>query len=243
VTFAPDSELAQRTAAGPAPDVLAVEGPAPLAAAGSLGPPVHFAGNQLVLAVPDANPKGVVRLTDINRSDVRVALCTDTEPCGTVTAAVLTAAGVAPPATALRVPDVRSALTALSDGTVDAALVYRSDARLAGDAVTTVEFPESRAALADHQAAVPAAATNPRAAAAFLAYLTSPRSSTPSSTPATNPRCSPPSDVHSGISRDHGPGLLVDHQSWPYDHDPRGNMITVCGQRRRRTSRARRRTR
>jgi len=51
-----------------------------------------------------------------------------------VTAAVLTAAGVAPPATALRVPDVRSALTALSDGTVDAALVYRSDARLAGDA-------------------------------------------------------------------------------------------------------------
>jgi hypothetical protein len=26
-------------------------------------------------------------------------------------------------------------------------------------------------------------------------------------------------------------GLLVDHQSWPYDHDPRGNMITVCGQR------------
>jgi len=174
VTFAPDSELAQRTAAGPAPDVLAVEGPAPLAAAGSLGPPVHFAANQLVLAVPNANPKGVVRLTDINRPDVRVALCTDTEPCGTVTAAVLTAAGVAPPATALRVPDVRSALTALSDGTVDAALVYRSDARLAGDAVTTVEFPESRAALADHQAAVPAAATNPRAAAAFLAYLTSP---------------------------------------------------------------------
>jgi molybdate transport system substrate-binding protein len=174
VTFAPDSELAQRTAAGPAPDVLAVEGPAPLAAAGPMGPPAHFARNQLVLAVPPTNPKGVLRLADLNRPDIRVALCAETEPCGTVTAAVLTAAAVPPPATATRVSDVRSALKALTDGTVDAALVYRSDARLAGDAVATLEFPESRAALADYQAAIPTSAANPQAAAAFLAYLTSP---------------------------------------------------------------------
>jgi molybdate transport system substrate-binding protein len=139
-----------------------------------MGPPAHFARNQLVLAVPPTNPKGMLRLADLNRPDIRVALCAETEPCGTVTAAVLTAAAVPPPATATRVSDVRSALKALTDGTVDAALVYRSDARLAGDAVATLEFPESRAALADYQAAIPTSAANPQAAAAFLTYLTSP---------------------------------------------------------------------
>jgi molybdate transport system substrate-binding protein len=174
LSFAADSELARRSAAGPAPDLLVVEGPAPLAGAGPTGPAVVFARNQLVLAVAANNPKGVLRLADLNRADIRVALCADTEPCGTVATSVLAAGHVPLPANAAKVADVRSALTQVRDGTADAALVYRSDARLAGDTVATIEFPESRAALAEYQAAIPTAASNPRAAEAFQAYLASP---------------------------------------------------------------------
>jgi molybdate transport system substrate-binding protein len=174
IVFGSDSELARRSAQGPAPDLLVLEGPAPLAAAGPTGPPVLFARNQFVLAVAADNPKGIVRLDDLDRPDVRVALCAGTEPCGTVAASVLAAAGVTVPATASQVGDVRSALAEVTAGTADVALVYRSDARLAGDTVATIEFPESRTALAEYQAAVPTAAANPQAAAAFLAYLTAP---------------------------------------------------------------------
>src|SRR5258705_14009664 len=109
LTFAADTELAHRAAAGSAPDVLVVEGPAPLTQAGTVGAPVRFTRNQLVLAIAAGNPKALGRLADIDRPDVQVALCVETEPCGAVTAAVLTAAGVPAPGSALRVTDVRSA--------------------------------------------------------------------------------------------------------------------------------------
>jgi molybdate transport system substrate-binding protein len=78
------------------------------------------------------------------------------------------------PATAIRVADVRSVMTQLRDGHVDVALVYRSDARLAGDTVATLEFAQSQAAQAELLAAIPIAAENPVAANAFMEYLTSP---------------------------------------------------------------------
>jgi molybdate transport system substrate-binding protein len=172
LTFGPDTELAKLTAAGPPPDVLVLEGPGPLAQAGPVGTPVRFARNQLVLVVPAANPKSIGRLPDIGRPDVRVALCQASEPCGGITTAVLLAAGVPAPEAALRVGDVRAALASVTKGDADAALVYRSDARAAGDAVATVEFAESRTDLAQYQAVTPAGATNPAAADAFLTYLT-----------------------------------------------------------------------
>jgi ABC-type molybdate transport system substrate-binding protein len=61
LTFGPDSDLAQRAAAGPAPDLIALEGPASMAAAGPTGTPVRFARNQLVLAIPADNPEGPAR--------------------------------------------------------------------------------------------------------------------------------------------------------------------------------------
>jgi len=173
VTFAPDTELASKTAAGPAPDVLALEGAAPLATAGPAGAPVHFASNQLVLVVAADNPRGLGRLADIGRPDVRLALCDPAEPCGAVTTAVLAAASVPAPTTAVRVPDVRSALAKLADGSVDAALVYRSDARSVDDTVSTIEFPESRMSVAEYQAVIPDAAANKAAAQTFLDYLAS----------------------------------------------------------------------
>lgn len=174
VTLASDSELARRSAAGPAPDLIAAEGTAPLAAAGPTGPVVHFASNQLVIVAAADNPKGLFGLADLVRPDVRLALCAGTEPCGTAAATVLASAQLAVPATATRVGDVRAALAKVADGTADAALVYRSDARLAGGDLATIEFPESRTALVQYQAAVPTGAANPAAGNAFLDYLAAP---------------------------------------------------------------------
>jgi molybdate transport system substrate-binding protein len=132
------------------------------------------ARGQLVLAVPAANPKALRGLVDLARPDVRLALCRKSEPCGTVAAAVLDEAHIPVPAGAATEPDVRAALALVTGGSADAALVYRSDATLAGDAVATLELAESQAAMADFVAAVPAKATNPVAADAFLAYLAAP---------------------------------------------------------------------
>ena len=174
LTFGPDSDLARRSADGPAPDVIALEGQAPMAMAGPTSTPVLFARNQLVLAIPADNPKGLRALADLSRPDIRAALCAESEPCGTVAATALAEAQVPVPATAIRVTDVRAAMAQLQDGHVDVALVYRSDARLAGDTVATLEFAQSQAAQADLYAAIPTTAQNPVAARTFLEYLTSP---------------------------------------------------------------------
>jgi molybdate transport system substrate-binding protein len=174
LTFGPDSDLAARAAAGPAPDLIALESHASIAAAGTTAAPVLFARDQIVMAIPADNPKGLRGLADLNRPDVRLALCSESEPCGTVAATALAEAQVPVPATAIRATDVRAAMAQLRDGHVDVALVYRSDARLAGDTVATLEFGQSAAAQAELLAAIPTGAPNPVAANAFLVYLTSP---------------------------------------------------------------------
>jgi molybdate transport system substrate-binding protein len=172
--FEPDSDLARRAAQGQTPDLMAVEDPATLLAAGATGTPEHFARGQIVLAVPRQNPARVVQLSDLARPGVRVALCDASQPCGRVTEAVLAEGHVTIAEGALREPDVRAALRHVTDGTADVALVYRSDALLARDAVLTVEVPASGVALADFVAIVPERAPNAGVAKGFLEYLTSP---------------------------------------------------------------------
>jgi molybdate transport system substrate-binding protein len=169
--FEPDSELARRAAQGPSPDLIVAEDPATLVAAGATGTPVHFARGQLVLAVPQQNPARVVQLADLARPGVRVALCDAAQPCGRVAETVLAVSNVALGEGTLREPDVRAALRHVTDGSADVALVYRSDAQAARDAVLTIEVPNSGAALADFVAIVPDGAPNPGLAKAFLDYL------------------------------------------------------------------------
>ena len=169
--FEPDSRIAERVAQTPPPDLIAAEDPATLEAAG-VTEPVHFARGQLVLAVPPDNPLIIRDLSDLTRPEVRVALCDPAEPCGAVTEQVLAAAEVTV-ATPRFEPDVRSALRHVTEGTADAALVYRSDAVAAGEEIRTIEVPESSVALADFVAAVPPAAPNGTMARVFLDYLAS----------------------------------------------------------------------
>src|SRR6185312_16660742 len=112
------------------------------------GTPSVFARNQLVIAVPGGNPRGVTGLADLARPGVKVALCADQVPCGAAARTALTAAGVALTPVTLE-QDVKGALAKVKLGEVDAALVYRTDARAASADVAGVEFPESARAVND----------------------------------------------------------------------------------------------
>ena len=175
VTLGPSAALAARVAAGEVADVLMTADVATMVAAGTAvtGPPLPFAVAHLVIAVAPDNPKRISGLADLTRKGVRVVLCAAPEPCGVAATAAFAAAGVGVPKVT-RVPDVAAALKKVRSGAADAALVYRTDTRAAGDAVSTVEFAESSAAVGECQAAVVAKSANPVAATAFLEFLHTP---------------------------------------------------------------------
>ncbi|WP_435795325.1 molybdate ABC transporter substrate-binding protein [Micromonospora taraxaci] len=136
------------------------------------GTPSIFARNQLVIAVPRGNPEGVAGLADLGKPGLKVALCAQQVPCGAAARAALDAAGVAlTPATLEQ--DVKGALAKVKLGEVDAAVVYRTDARAASTNVTGVEFPESAKAVNDYPIVALKDAPNPAGARAFVAYVRS----------------------------------------------------------------------
>ncbi|WP_030327407.1 molybdate ABC transporter substrate-binding protein [Micromonospora parva] len=176
LNVAGSSALANQINQGAPADVFASAAPANMAtvteAGNADGTPTVFARNQLVIAVPRDNPKGVTGLADLSRPGVKVALCANQVPCGAAARTVLDAAGVALTPVTLE-QDVKGALAKVKLGEVDAALVYRTDVRAASADVTGVEFPESARAVNDYPIVALKDAPNPAGARAFVAYVRS----------------------------------------------------------------------
>jgi molybdate transport system substrate-binding protein len=175
-SYGGSSGLAQLVVSGAPADVFAAASPATMRtvtdASDAAAAPVTFARNQLVIAVPKGNPKGIVSLAALARPGTKVALCTAQVPCGAAAQQALAAARVAlTPVTEEQ--DVKAALAKLRLGEVDAALVYRTDARAAASDVDGVEFPESARAVNAYPIVALAHAPNAAAAAAFVAYVQS----------------------------------------------------------------------
>jgi molybdate transport system substrate-binding protein len=175
-SFGGSPGLARLITSGAPADVFAAASPATMktvtGAGDGAGEPVVFTRNQLVIAVPKGDPKGIRALADLPRPGVKLALCAQTVPCGAAAQAALTAAGVTVhPVTEEQ--DVKAALAKVRLGEVDAALVYRSDARAAAADVDGVEFAESARAVNDYPIVALRDAPNPAAAAAFVAYVRS----------------------------------------------------------------------
>ncbi|MGI5520560.1 molybdate ABC transporter substrate-binding protein [Micromonospora sp. CA-259024] len=177
LNFAGSSALANQINQGAPADVFASAAPANMTtvteAGNADGDPSTFARNQLVIAVPRGNPKGITRLAELTGPGVKVALCASQVPCGAAARTALDAAGVALTPVTLE-QDVRGALAKVKLGEVDAALVYRTDARAASADVTGVEFPESARAVNDYPIIALRDAPNPAGARAFVEYVHSP---------------------------------------------------------------------
>ncbi|WP_428962354.1 molybdate ABC transporter substrate-binding protein [Micromonospora fluostatini] len=173
--FAGSSGLAAQINQGAPADVFASAAPATMTTVTDAGhadaEPTTFVRNQLVIAVPKGNPKGIAGLADLTGPDVRVALCAEQVPCGAAARRALTAAQVRLTPVTLE-QDVKGALSKVTLGEVDAALVYRTDVRASTD-VDGVEFAESAGAVNDYPIVVLRDAPNPAGAQAFVAYVLS----------------------------------------------------------------------
>ena len=132
--FAGSSQLAAQIASGAPADVFASANEAVMEtllpggelAGAEFSQAVVFARNELVIAVPAGNPKGISGIADLTDRDLLLAICNDGVPCGTLAHEAAASAGID-----LR-PDteeanVRAVLAKLLLREVDAGLVYRSD--------------------------------------------------------------------------------------------------------------------
>ncbi len=176
--FGGSPALATQINEGAPADVFASASPATMKtvtdAGNGDGTPVVFVKNQLVIAVPKGNPKGITGLTDLTKPGVKVALCAEAVPCGAAAKKALDAAKVTVTPVTLE-QDVKAALSKVTLGEVDAALVYRTDVKVPAAAadVDGVEFPESAGAINDYPIVVLKDAPNKAGAEAFLAYVQS----------------------------------------------------------------------
>jgi molybdate transport system substrate-binding protein len=174
--FAGSSALATQINQGAPADVFAAAAPANMKTVTDAGntdrTPTTFVRNQLVIAVPKGNPKAITGLTDLTKPDTKVALCAEQVPCGAAAKKALTAASVKLTPVTLE-QDVKGALSKVKLGEVDAALVYRTDARAAAAEVDGIEFPESTGAINDYPITVLKSAPDKPGAQAFVAFVLS----------------------------------------------------------------------
>jgi molybdate transport system substrate-binding protein len=144
-----------------------------IVAAGAVaGEPVVFARNRLQIAVPAGNPGRVSGLEDFARGELLVGLCAEQLPCGELAREALARAGVAP-AVDTNEPDVRALLTKVELGELDAAITYTTDVASARGRVAGIDVPAAVNVEAAYPIAVLADAPHPRAAALFVAFVTS----------------------------------------------------------------------
>lgn len=137
------------------------------------GTPVVFAKNKLIIVTKPGNPKGIKTLADLNQASI-VSLCGLTVPCGKYAAQVLQTAGVTIPETKVtRGLDVKSTLAAVTTGDADAAIVYVTDAKTAGDTVEAVTIPDAQNAIATYPIATLKPSTNKAVSQAFIDYVMS----------------------------------------------------------------------
>lgn len=175
--FAGSSALATQINQGAPADVFASAAPKNLDQVTDKGTPTTFAKNELEIAVPKGNPAKITGLTDFANKDRKIALCAEQVPCGAAAKKVFEAAKLTPQPDSLE-QDVKAAITKVSLGEVDAAMVYKTDVLAAKDKVEGIEFPEASQAVNDYPIATLTKAANPDGAKAFVDFVLSARGKT-----------------------------------------------------------------
>jgi molybdate transport system substrate-binding protein len=176
LSFAASSALREQIVAGAPADVFASASTGDmdqLAEAGALaGEAQVFARNRMTIAVPAGNPAGITGLQDFANPDLLIGLCAAEVPCGKYGAQALESAALNPSVDTYE-PDVRSLLTKIEAGELDAGIVYVTDVASAGDAVEAIAIPDANAVQATYPIAVLADAPHPETAAEFTAFVLS----------------------------------------------------------------------
>ena len=175
-SFGPSSGLEAQITSGAPADVFASASTTTMQAvvsAGDASNPQNFAKNIMEVAVPPNNPAKVTSVTDLAKKSVKVALCQPQVPCGVVAAEVFKNAGITVKPVTLQ-PDVKSVLSQVELGNVDAGMVYVTDVMAAGTKVKGVAIPANDNASTLYPIATISSSKHKSEAQAFLAYVLSP---------------------------------------------------------------------
>ena len=175
-SFGPSSGLATEITSGAPADVFASAAPANMqqvVSAGDASSPQNFAKNKAEVAVPPDNPGKVTTAKDLAKKSVKVALCQPQVPCGVVASDVFKNLGIKVKPVTLQ-PDVKSVLTQVETGNVDAGMVYVTDVKAAGSKVKGVTIPASDNATTLYPIATISSSKHKSIAQAFVSYVLSP---------------------------------------------------------------------
>jgi molybdate transport system substrate-binding protein len=173
--FGASSALREQIVAGAPADVFASANPSNMdqvVDGGAASGPEDFVTNLLEIAVPAGNETGITGLDDFANPDLLIGLCAEEVPCGEFGREALANAGVTP-SIDTNEPDVRSLLTKVEAGDLDAGIVYVTDVMAAGDTVEGVEIPAEENVVASYPIAALTDAANPDTAGAFVEFVLS----------------------------------------------------------------------
>jgi molybdate transport system substrate-binding protein len=131
-----------------------------------------FVKNVMAVAVPPSNPAQISSVRDLAKSRVKVAVCQAQVPCGATAEKVFAHAQITVKPVTLEA-DVKSVLSKVELGEVDAGVVYVTDVRAAGSKVKGVTIPENVNASTTYPIATLTDARNPTASQAFISYVLS----------------------------------------------------------------------
>jgi len=176
-SFGGSSDLAQQIVNGSPADVFAAASTKTMGtvttANATSATPQNFATNTMEIATPPSDPAGIEGLPDLAKPDVKVAVCAVAVPCGAAAQQLFQKNNLTvTPAT--EEPDVKSVLTKVELGEVDAGIVYVTDVKSAGSKVNGIEIAASDNVTTTYPIAPLKSSKNASTAAAFVAYVLSP---------------------------------------------------------------------
>lgn len=175
LSFGSSTTLAEQITGGAPVDVIATADKTSMSVvedAGQLAaPPVDFATNTLVIAVPAGNPGNVTGVESLTTTDF--VMCDVSAPCGAAGAQMLENAGVTAQPKSFE-PDVASVLTKVELKEVDAGIVYITDAQSAADKVDPVQIPATDNVTNPYYIGAVKSAPQPSLAKQWVRLVTSP---------------------------------------------------------------------
>ncbi|MET9570156.1 molybdate ABC transporter substrate-binding protein [Streptomyces virginiae] len=173
-SFAGSQELAAQVKQGAPADALVTADTKTMdGLKAETGDPAIIAKNRLVIAAGKGNPFKIDELKDLADTKVKVVLAAPEVPVGRYSKQILDAQKVEVKPVSQE-PNVRAVLGKVEMGEADAGLVYKTDSAKSGDKVVTVEIPDEQNAVASYPAATLKQSENTEAAAAFVAWLSTP---------------------------------------------------------------------
>jgi len=173
-SFAGSNTLATQIEQGAPADVFASANmtlPLQLHREGDCGKPVVFTRNKLVVVVPSSNPANIKSIFGLTKSGVSVDIAAPKVPAGAYTQHVLAKLKITDAVMKNVVSeetDVRSVLSKVVLGEVDAGFVYGTDAKTVPGQVKVIQIPPRAQPIVRYGICVVTSSTHKAAARAFI---------------------------------------------------------------------------